>query len=422
MPGPIRILMLLMIAAVLSAPIGCASGDQSESEPQTTGRLSPGDFHNNAPPAASPSTHQTQSQTAATEPATPENTIAEASSAAAENNTPRPAASKQRESDEPSQYTVDAMVGQVNGKPIYASAIFRGIGEAQLQRLGQSLPRLAFREQAQRLIVTDLKSRVTNAVILAEAERGLSEQEQLGLLGFLKQEREKILANFGAGSAAVAEDKLLEEKGIGIEDELERRRQELLTQKYLREKLYPKVHVTRREVERYYNDHYDEFNPSPTATLRLILARTENKADQIEQALAGGENFDDVAAEYSDFRKQQGGLMQPTQLEGPLAESSLLSWPQLNEKVRKLSEGEHTDRTKIDAGYGWVKLEKLEGGEEKSLQDVYLQIENGLRNRKFSTLSRKYTQQLLENGNYTPVDQMVIALLDVAMARYARPQ
>ncbi|QNN20759.1 hypothetical protein HED60_00250 [Planctomycetales bacterium ZRK34] len=401
-----NIVNAILTAAMLAGfCIGCAKEQATQTDEKTSGHLSPQDFHTDTParPMAVAETASTsQSDASATTSTSP---------------APLPAPN-----DKTNEWTVDAMVGQVNGKPIYASAIFKGIGEEQLERLGQSQPRLVFRSEAERLIYADLRSRVTNAMILAEAERGLSEREQLGLLGYLKQEREKILANFGAGVAAKAEDELMKEKGHGIADELEARRQQLLTQKYLRERLYPKIYVTRQEVERYYNDHYDEFNPKPTVTLRVLIVRDEKTADKVDAALAAGDSFEKVTDEYGIFRAPQAGLMDPQKLDGKLSEANLLSWPQLNKKIQSLSVGQHTDRTKIDPGYGWVALEKLEGGEKKSLQDVYLRVEAGLRDRKFNTLSRKYTEKLLENGNYTPIQQMGSALLDVAMTRYARPQ
>ncbi|MBI1368589.1 MAG: hypothetical protein GC162_08025 [Planctomycetes bacterium] len=316
---------------------------------------------------------------------------------------------------------MDAMVGQVNGRPIYASAIFNDIGIESLQRLGESQPRLVFRAEAKKLIDADLRARVQNAVILAEAERGLSEREQLGLLGYLKTERERILAQFG-GILADAEAGLQREKGHGLDAELEARRQQILTDKFLRDKLYPKIHVSKRDVERYYQDHIADYHPTPMVELRVILVKDERTADQVDAALKAGTEFEEAARKYSVFRGAQGGLMEASKLDGPFEEYHGLAWPELNEKVRTLSVGQRTDRTKIDIGYGWVELEKLERGKSRTLQDAYLEIENGLRMQQFGLHSRKYMNELLEHGNYTPVDQMSNALLDVAMSRFARPQ
>jgi hypothetical protein len=90
--------------------------------------------------------------------------------------------------------------------------------------------------------------------------------------------------------------------------------------------------------------------------------------------------------------------------------------------VRTLKVGEYSDRTQIAVGYGWVKLEKVVGGEGKTLADSQIEIEARLRTIKFNQLSRKYIDDLLKNGNYTPIDQMTQGLIDVAMTRYARAQ
>lgn len=321
-----------------------------------------------------------------------------------------------------SSFTMDAMVGDVNGRPIYAGAIFKNIGEDVFVRLGQDKNRLEFREQVKELILADLNARITNALILAEAERGLSEQEQMGLLALLQTEREKILAQFGGGVQAIAEEKLRKERGYGLEDEIESRRQRMLTQKYLQEKLYPKINITRREIERYYTDHQAEFNPAPTVTVRLIIVREAGDADQVDKALKNSETFESVARQHSSFRAETGGLMEPFELKGPIGEFNSLSFKELNEKVRLLKAGEFSDRTPIAAGFGWVKLEKVVGGDARTLADAQIEIEARLRTLKFNQLSRKYIADLLKNGNYTPIDQMTQGLIDVAMTRYARAQ
>jgi hypothetical protein len=315
---------------------------------------------------------------------------------------------------------MDAMVGQVNGKPIYASTIFKAIGEDVFVRLGQETPRLEFKNKAKELIDADLKSRVVNQLLLAEAEKGLGEREQMGLAGYLVSERERLLAKYGGGVQAIAEENLKKEKGKTLDEEVESIRQRQLTQKFLQEKIFPKIHINRKDVERYFQDHIKEFQQDPSVTLRLLVAPNDKVAEQVEKDLAAGKPFDQVAKEYSVFRAEQGGLMEPYKTS--LENFKGLRWDELNAQVQKLKEGQVTPRTKIDIGYAWVKLDKLELGERQELKDVFLQLENTLRAARFQQLTHKYTNDLLTNGNYTPLDQMSKSLLEVAMTRFARPQ
>jgi parvulin-like peptidyl-prolyl isomerase len=316
---------------------------------------------------------------------------------------------------------VDAMVGQVNGEPIYAGEVFKSIGEEQLKRLGESQPRLAFRQRARELIVSELRSRVTNSLLLKEAERDLSERERRGLKARMREERKKILRQHG-GVRALAEKRLQEKTGRTIEEEIEARRKSMLIERYMHKKFRPRVHVGRRDVERYYQDHYNEYNPTPEVTVRLILARDAETADRVQEALSSGEPFKEVARQYSDVRAEQGGLMPSFQIDGSFEEFDSLRWPALNKAVRNLEEGEHSDRIELDAGAAWVKLEELESGEGQSLQEVFLQIQQKLRSQKLNRLQQRHIQELMEDGNFTPIDQMVQDLLKVAMARYAQPR
>jgi parvulin-like peptidyl-prolyl isomerase len=407
-PRPLAI-ALLTLAAGLTA---CQSSQQPAVV--TGGQLKPSDFTRPMPadaaqaptPAPAPTPVEVAAPAPAPAPAPPSTATAVPTAEV------KPAGR---------ELVVDAMVGQVNGKPIYASEVFRVIGDDVLARLGREKPRLEFQRDAAELIANELRSRVTNAVILAEAERGLTEQEQMGLLGFIKQQREEILSRYG-GVLALAEAGILRDTGRTLDEELEARRQRLLTDKYLREKLYPKIHVNRREVERYYADHPEEFNPAPTVTVRLILVTDEKRAELVDDALKQDASFESVAKQYSSFRADAGGLLPPFQISGPLSSFSSLSFPQLNEAARTLKEGEHSPRVKLDKGFGWVKIEKLVGGESRTLEQAFLEIEARLKGQKFNALSRRYLDQLMRSGNYTPIEDMAAALLNVAMSRYARPQ
>lgn len=316
-------------------------------------------------------------------------------------------------------YTVDAMIGQINGKPIYATDIFEAVGTETLARLGASQPRMQFRQRVSQLLGQKLQQMVFDALLLAEAESSLSEQQQQGLLGMLRKFREErmqeIIYNDGPRSDA-AQQRTIEER---VARDVEERRQQLIIQKHLRDKIFPKVDVSRREVERYYRNHPGEFNPPGKVTLRLILVRDEAAAEAVAADLEAGKAFGDVAGEHSTYRPAEGGLMT---FEARISDFDDLSWPKLNEAIRGLSAGEDTGRVDIDGRVAWAYLESYEAPESRSLNEVWLEIEKKLRSQEFERAQRQYMGELMERGNFTPMEQMLQTLISVAVNRFAQAE
>lgn len=425
----------ILIIAVAAATAGCQKGG-------VLGRqsLEPGDFTHHADggaaaPASSKTPTQTEQPRAGAEapapdedaaalpadPAAPDTALASPTAERTTTPTPTPApAAPVTAADK--DLTIDAKVGDIYGKPVYAGEVFSEIGEDQLARLGQIHPRLEFRERAAALIRGKLNEWLYNKLLIAEAESALSDRERQSLPGIRHIERERLIAKYGGGVPAIANQALIRERGYGVEEAVNRHTQVLILRKYRDEKIMSKVSVNRREVERYYRDHPHEFNPTPSVTLRLIVARDTATADKIDSALAAGTPFAEVAQAHSAFRAEDGGLLPPFQLEGPVSEFDELQWGPVNEKVRGLSPGEHSDRTPVDGSFYWVMLEDLQAQEPRTLQEVYLEIEKKLREDKEQRLHKKLMAELFRHGNYTPFEQMSVSLLDVAMVRYARQQ
>ena len=118
---------------------------------------------------------------------------------------------------------LDAMVGQVNGHPIYTNTVFDPI-EQQMVRLGQDLPRLEFRQQVEALVISQLRRIVTERLLLGEAERDLSEQEQQALRNVLKELREQTIRQFGQGVSGLADQRLRREANQTLDEKMEETR------------------------------------------------------------------------------------------------------------------------------------------------------------------------------------------------------
>lgn len=416
---------MFVFAGYLVLTAGCVSG---QADADTRQQLMPADFADDA--SASPG------------PVTPRSSTPRSENSADRREDPSPVA---RDGDEPRDdtessftdgadsstkpkvdlpvfgqmplFTVDAMVGQVNGKPIYASRVFEAILE-QLAALGRSLPQGEFRQRAAQLIEARLVQIVTDALILGEAESALTAQEQAGLQNILKQQREELIRFWGKGSIALAQENLVRQTSRDLDQTLAETRQRFIVQRYLRQELFPKINVTRKDIERYYNDHLDQYNPPTTRTLRLIRVEDPAAADQIDQALGQGQPFEQVASlPINKYRPAGGGLMFD-KAQG----DQVFGQPQLNEAMLRLTVGEHSPRIYVDNTYWWIGVESINTPQGQSLTEVQLEIESLLQRQQFQELTRQYRQQLFKTGSYNPLEQMNRALLEVAMNRFAVAQ
>jgi len=328
---------------------------------------------------------------------------------------PKPAiiATTQPTSQPAVSYTLDGMVGQVNGHAIYAATVFEPISE-QLAALGAREPRPVFRRRARELIGSRLGEMLTNALFLGEAERDLSAQEQYGLQNFLKEKREGFLRQFGMGSETMANTTLMEKRNKTLDQLMTETRNKALIERYLGKTLFPKINVTRKDIERYYNDHPEEFNPPAGRTIRVIRvsADTPMPASRIEKALASESTFEEVARSKDNAYSAKAGRIED--------DGSLIK--PLNDALAKLKPGEHSPRIELAGFYWWVYLESVNEGKSRSLRDAQRDIEFRLKSLRYNALLDRYRQRLLLEGRYNPVEQMADSLTEIAMARYAIPE
>ncbi len=310
-------------------------------------------------------------------------------------------------------FVLDGMVGQVNGRAIYARTIFIDQVNDQLTQIGIQHPGMAFRSPAVNAIALRVNEVVQNALLLGEAERDLDEREQQGLAFMVAEHRQELLRLYGRGSAAVAERALQEKRGIGLDEALEEYRSNLLVQRYLRFKLIPLINVTRRDIERYYQDHPLEFNPPPKRVLRLINTRDPEAAQQIAAALSTrSRTFEDLASsDLNSFKPAEGGKMEI------VGQSPLASEP-LNKVIAVLPAGQYAGPISDGDTTWFVSVESIDQPPAQSLKDAQLKIEQLLREQQFRILSQRFRQKVMDQGSYTPPELMTMRLYAIAEARY----
>jgi len=192
---------------------------------------------------------------------------------------------------------VDSLVGEVNGRPIYADSFFEPI-EDQLRAIAQRATQREFINQATEVISEHLGQIVRNELFLADARSQLTPEQRQGLFSWMRAMREQEILQ-GGGTQTAAARRVQEQHGMTMDEYLAARRDVALLQKLQEERISPRVIVSWRDIEREYQRRFHEFNPPARMKVSRIRLSTERDGDLIERVkeqLAAGEDFAEVAA------------------------------------------------------------------------------------------------------------------------------
>lgn len=337
---------------------------------------------------------------------------------------------------------LDALVGQINGLPVFADDLLADL-DAQLAALGRRLEPATFRTRAAELIDGSLRERLVNALILGEAERSLTDNQQAGVRLAVAERREELLRRHGRGSLAMARKALLEDTGLSLDETLRQFRDGIITNSYIRQNLNARINVSRREVERFYRDNIETFQPPATRDLDLLWVDDASLASAVEARLAAGEPFDQVAADPAVANAWAGGRM--TTIVGdepfsrPAVDAAVAGLREAGDWAGPIAQpgpdgspgdvgdvGDVDDVDDVDnAGtqrFWFVYGARVEAPEGRDLLAAQAEIELTLRERQFLRLRQRFVDRLLREGSHTPIEEMAEAVLRIAINRYSRPE
>ncbi len=162
----------------------------------------------------------------------------------------------------------------------------------------------------------------------------------------------------------------------------------ILTQALIEETVNKNVTVTDKEVEAYYNNNKDEFLVSEKIKVSHILiavasdagedvkAEKKKQAEQILYKVKAGENFAELAQQYSDdtATKKRGGVM------GFFPKGSKNA--ELEEIAFSLKKDEVSEIVLTEKGYHIIKLLDRKEGTTKTLEESRKKINNKLTQKK----------------------------------------
>ena len=290
---------------------------------------------------------------------------------------------------------VEEIVAKVNGEIITRGDIERTRKqmEATMREQGATSQRL-----------TEAMAEADKNILRERIDQLLLQSKGKELNLNVDSEVAKQLADIQRKSGITDPDKfqqfVRDQTGMSYEDYKNDRKNDLLTNRVIRQEVASKITIKHEEAQQYYDAHQDEFKREERVFLREILVATPPGADTAQalkkaKDLADrgkkGEKFEDLARNNSDSSSaQQDGDI------GAYEKGKLR--PEIEKTVWDQPRGYVTDPINVGNGFLILKVEEHQKAGLASLDEVLPEITNKLFNPRFNPELRRYLTQLRVNA------------------------
>jgi peptidyl-prolyl cis-trans isomerase C len=88
-------------------------------------------------------------------------------------------------------------------------------------------------------------------------------------------------------------------KGKSLEAYLKETGSSLLLRKLLKREVVDRIAVSQEEVEKYYEEHRDQFRKPEEVRVRQIVTKTEEEAEKLRKEIMRGASFEELARKHS---------------------------------------------------------------------------------------------------------------------------
>jgi peptidyl-prolyl cis-trans isomerase SurA len=288
---------------------------------------------------------------------------------------------------------VEQIIAKVNGEIITQGELAkqRHQIEQELQARGLSGERLQ----------NELENR-TNDLLRDQIDQLLLVQRGKDLSITVDTEVSKQLASIQMEQKIADPDKfqdwIKQQTGMTYEDFREQMKNGMLTRRVIGQEVGSRINVPRAEVEKYYNEHKNEFEREERVFLREIFVSTEGKtgaeleaaekkAKELHARAKNGEKFPELARDNSDAVTARNYGELPPFNKGALRKD-------LEDVVFKADRGFITDLIRMDNGFLFLKVEERHNAGLASLEEVYNEIVERLYMPLFQPAVRQYLTRL----------------------------
>jgi peptidyl-prolyl cis-trans isomerase SurA len=201
-------------------------------------------------------------------------------------------------------------------------------------------------------------------------------------------------------------EKAAKEQGVSFEDFKANIRNTIITQQVMREEVSRKIQFTPGEVQRYYDEHKQEYAKPETVQLSEILvssgpdpddqakvAAAKAKADDIEAKLHAGGDFTLLAKSFSDGTTAAEGGTLGTYHRGDGQLAKLFE-----DATFALKTGQYTDPIRTKQGFIIFKVDQHTPGGVPAFKDVEQDVEQAYYEARMMPAMRDYLTQMREEA------------------------
>ena len=286
---------------------------------------------------------------------------------------------------------VEDIIARVNDEIITKSDYDRA--ESELDQTGQKNGATMQEMAAQR------KDLLRN---LIDQQLWLSKGKELEITGEteLVKKLDEIRKQYNLDSIEDLE-KAAKEQGVSFEDFKANIRNQIITQEVMRQEVGERIQMTPGEVERYYEEHKQDYAQPESERLSEILLSTgpdgasdpakvaaaKAKADDLEARLHAGGDFAQLARSFSDGTTAASGGDLGAYKRGQLSKA-------LEDKTFNLQSGQYTDPILTRQGYIILKVVQHVPGGPRPFKDVQEDVEQAYYMSLMDPAIREYLSKM----------------------------
>ncbi len=316
-------------------------------------------------------------------------------------------------------WPVDGLVGQINGRPVYAAEFFLPIQD----RLAQISNNEADLVTTRRAIIQIVRERfsvyVNSELIIAEAESELTPDMQQGIFAWLGMMEGEVTAERG-GTRFAAEQSIMDETGLTMEEYLQQQKNLGLAGQLLRKRVQPRAIVSWRDIEQEYRSRITEFRPLGSVQIgRILLLNSKDgeKIEQVKTAFAEGQSFSEVV---ELIEAKDDGFWRNFELKGDGLQSVEGLRSSILDALVNLQMNQATPAVVGKTSTSWYAVLGYITPPSFSIFDpqVQLGIRNKLESIRYGQQEEKYLVSLRRRWVNDDIRKMEIRLVEMALRRY----